>query len=108
MVRRALKRSALALVLSLSLAALPALAQGRPQPASPASHGAVQSADWLQLTWSFLTGLWSGAPSHSLTSARGAEGGSLDPDGKPKVIIPSPGGNPAADAGGSLDPDGHH
>lgn len=42
--------------------------------------------------WTFLTALWSD------------EGASLDPDGKPRQVLPEPGHH--SDEGASLDPDG--
>lgn len=104
MSRRQPKLFALAVVLSLLLVALPAAAQGR------ASAGArsPQAADWLKVTWSFLSSLWTGEPApRGVVSIRGAEGGSLDPDGKPLATTTStPQLPPSSDEGASLDPHG--
>jgi len=109
MSRRQPKLVAVVLTLSLVLAALPALAQGRPAAGAHGAQGALQATEWLRVTWKLLNGLWSGQPTgaRSLTSIRGHEGGSLDPDGKPRtpttsVVVP-----PALDdEGASLDPHG--
>jgi hypothetical protein len=104
MSRRQPKLLAIAVVLSLLLAALPAAAQGR----AGSRPSATQTSGWLEVTWSFLTSLWSGAPApRGVVSIRGAEGGSLDPDGKSHTSttattqLPPP-----SDEGGSLDPHG--
>jgi len=104
MSRRQPKLFAIAVVLSLLLAALPAAAQGR----AGSGARAAQSTDWLKVTWGFLTSLWGGAPApRGIVSIRGAEGGSLDPDGKAAtsttstVLIP-----PTSAEGVSLDPHG--
>lgn len=107
MFRRRSNLSLTAVVLTLTLAALPALAQGRPAAPVRPSAGAGQVADWMGLAWQFLTGLWSAEPARPRVAIRGNEGGSLDPDGKvratttPGAVIPLPG-----DEGGSLDPHG--
>jgi len=100
------KLLAIAVVLSLVLAALPAAAQGRPAPARPAARSAVQAPHWLAVTWSLLTALWSGEPATWLTTIRGQEGGSLDPDGKPAHVTTSTTIPILDDEGASLDPDG--
>lgn len=104
MSRRQPKLFAIAVVILLLLAALPAAAQGR----AGARASAPQAADWLKVAWGFLTSLWGGAPaSHGIVSIRGAEGGSLDPDGKRLATTTSttqlP---PSSDEGASLDPHG--
>jgi hypothetical protein len=108
MSRRQPQLFAIAVVLSLLLAALPAAAQGR----SPAGARPAQTADWVKVTWSFLSAFWSGAPAspapQGLVSIRGGEGASLDPDGKAhtsgttSAVVPPP---PSAE-GVSLDPHG--
>jgi len=105
MSRRQPKLVAVVLTLSLLLAALPALAQGRP---AAGAHGAPQAADWLRFTWKLLSGLWSGEPAgaRALTSIRGHEGGSLDPDGKPRTTTPIVVTPTLDDEGASLDPHG--
>jgi len=105
MSRRPAKLFAIAVVLSLLLAALPAAAQGR----AGAGTRAPQAADWLKVTWGFLTSLWGGAPApQGVVSIRGAEGGSLDPDGKPLATTTTSTTQlpPSLDEGVSLDPHG--
>jgi hypothetical protein len=104
MSRRPAKLFAIAVVLSLLLAPLPAAAQGR----AGAGTRAPQAADWLKVTWGFLTSLWGGAPApQGVVSIRGAEGGSLDPHGSSVTTTTSttqlP---PSSDEGVSLDPHG--
>ena len=105
MSRRQPKLLAIAVVLSLLLAALPAAAvQGR----AGVRARAPQTADWLKVTWGFLTSLWTCAPApQGVVSIRGDEGGSLDPDGKPLATTPSTTQRPPpSDEGASLDPHG--
>jgi hypothetical protein len=103
MSRRQPKLLATTVVLSLLLAALPAAAQGR----AGARPSVTQASGWLEVTWSFLTSLWSGAPApRGVVSIRGAEGGSLDPDGKPHATTTATTQVPPSDEGVSLDPHG--
>ena len=108
MSRRRPQLIALVLASSLLLAALPAFAQAR---TGARAHGPTktEAADFIHLLWSSLSALWSSAPSPALTSTRGGEGGSLDPNGKPLgsgiAVVPTA---PPDDEGASLDPDGHH
>jgi hypothetical protein len=109
MSRRQPQLVAIVLALSLVLAALPALAQGRPAAGAHGAHGTLQAPEWLRVTWDFLSGLWSGKPggTRGLISIRGHEGASLDPDGKVRtpttsVVVPPP----TEDEGASLDPHG--
>lgn len=109
MSRRQPKLVAVVLTLSLVLAALPALAQGRPAAGAHGAQGSLQATDWLRLSWKLLSGLWSGEPAgaRTLTSIRGHEGGSLDPDGKPRTTTPIVVTPTLDDEGASLDPDGN-
>lgn len=106
MSRRQPKLLAIAVVLSLLLAALPAAAvQGR----AGARARAPQTTDWMKVTWGFLTSLWTGVPApQGVVSIRGAEGGSLDPDGKPlaTTVTSTTQLPPPSDEGASLDPHG--
>ncbi len=102
MSRRQPKLSVIALTLSILLAALPALAQGRSATAARGQHSSIQAADWVRLTWNTLSGLWGGQPAHSPTSIRGNEGGSLDPDGKPHAATTTAVTTVPSDPGGAL------
>jgi hypothetical protein len=109
MFRRQPQLVAIVLTLSLVLAALPALAQGRPAAGAHGAQSALQATEWLRVTWGFLSGFWSGKPAgtRDLISIRGHEGASLDPDGKVRtpptsIIVPPATG----DEGASLDPHG--
>jgi hypothetical protein len=105
MSRRQPKLFAIAVVLSLLLAALPAAAvQGR----AGARARAPQATDWMKVTWGFLTSLWTGAPApQGVVSIRGSEGGSLDPHGTSGATTTStPQLPPPSDEGASLDPHG--
>ncbi len=103
MSRRQPKLLATAVVLSLLLAALPAVAQGRAGVRPPVT----QTSGWLEVTWSFLTSLWSGAPvPGGVVSIRGAEGGSLDPHGVSATTTTATTQTPPSDEGASLDPHG--
>ena len=102
MSRRQPKLFAIAVVLSLLLAALPAVAQGR---AGSGAH-AAQTTDWMEVTWGFLTSLWGGQPApRGIVSIRGAEGGSLDPHGT-SLTTTTTQLPPSSDEGVSLDPHG--